>query len=358
MSTTPEPCPVAVVVLQPSTVLLRETVIKRQRLASSVEDPPLVSARTAGIPKPIHSSPPVPELILLSVVLPTMGIALWCIWAAFTTTETLEMVTATEMSPEVAADTAEPPGVVTHAAVFPEATPAAVSPEVPADAAESPEAAALSLIPCMVVAFSNALAACQVMVKGTIAELSAVVETPDGTAVERLEVAASAAEPPEVSVVSTYQLSSYPVTAMEAVCESSSCPVTAMEAVCESSSCPVKAMEAVCESSSCPVTAMEAIYESSSCPVTAMQAVYESSSCPVTAVEAVCELPDCSVTATEAAFEPLPCSEPAEEAISELSLCSELAKVTDRELPVCLVSTNVSEFEQSILPVIAMETLN
>ncbi len=106
MSTTSEPRPVAVVVLQPSTVILRETVIKRQRLASSVEDPPLVSARTAGIPKPIHFSPPVPELIPLSVVLPTMGITLWCIWATYTTTETLETAAATAVSPEVAADAA------------------------------------------------------------------------------------------------------------------------------------------------------------------------------------------------------------------------------------------------------------
>ncbi len=107
------------------------------------------------------------------------------------------------MSPEVAADAAEPPGVVVHAAVFPGATPAAVSPEVAADAAEPTEAAVLPLIPCMVVAPSNALAACHITIKGTITELTAFVETPDGTAVETLEVAASTAEPPEVSVLST-----------------------------------------------------------------------------------------------------------------------------------------------------------
>ncbi len=39
--------------------------------------------------------------------------------------------------------------IVAHDAVFPEATPAAVSPEVAADAAEPPEVAVLSLIPCM-----------------------------------------------------------------------------------------------------------------------------------------------------------------------------------------------------------------
>ncbi len=187
------------------------------------------------------------------------------------------------MSPEVAADAAEPPGVVVYAAVFPEATPAAVSPEVAADAAEPPEAAVLSLIPCMVVAPSNALAACHVTVKGTITELSVFVEAPDGTAVEPLEVAASAAESPEVSVVSTYQLSPCPVMAKEAVCELSPCPVTAKEAVCELSPCPVTAMEAVFESSSCSITAMEAVCELSPCVELATVAINEPSLAHVTA---------------------------------------------------------------------------
>ncbi len=190
-----------------------------------------------------------------------------------------------------------------------------------ADAAEPPEAAVLSLAPCIVVAPNNSCPVCHITVEGTVDKhctcpVNKLYLFPDFTTVEPPEVAVSAAEPSEVSVVKTH------------------------------------------ESSSCPVTAMDAVYESSSCPVTAMDAVYESSSCPVTAMEAVYELPGCSVTATEASFEPLPCSEPAEEAISELSLCSGLAKVTDCELPVCLVSTNVSEFELSILPVTARETLN
>ncbi len=136
-----------------------------------------------------------------------------------------------------------------------------MSSKVAADAAEPPEAAVLSSVPCMVVVPSNALVACHVTVKGTIAELSAFVETPDGTAVEPLEVAASSAEPPEVSVVPTYQLSAYPFTAMEAICELSSCPVTAKEAGCELSPCPVTAKEAICELSPCPVTVMEAVGE-------------------------------------------------------------------------------------------------
>ncbi len=374
------------------------SVLRVPCLVFSVRDAPLVFARAAGIPKPTHFSPSVPELIPLPVVLPTMGIALWCIWAAYTTTEILETAAATKMSPEVAADAAEPPGVVVHAAVFPEATPVAISPEVAADAAEPTEAAVLPLIPCMVVAPSNALAACHVTIKGTITELSAFVETPDGTAVEPLEVAASTAEPPEVSVVSTYQLlpcpvtakeavcelspcpvtakeavcelspchvtakkavcelSPCPVTAKEAVCELSPCPVTAKKAVCELSPCPVTAKEAVCELSPCPVTAKKAICELSPCPVTAMEAAYESSSCPITAMKAVYELPGCSVPATEATLESLPCSEPAEEAITGLSLCPELAKVSEVEPFVCPISICESVFCPTS-PVTTPETL-
>ncbi len=113
-----------------------------------------------------------------------MGIAFWCVWA---------VVAATMMSPEVAADAAEPPEVVALAAVFPEAmVPAAVSPEVAAHAAEPPEAAVLASVPCVVVVPSNTLSACHVTVEGTVAELSLY---PDGTTVESPEVASSAAEP-------------------------------------------------------------------------------------------------------------------------------------------------------------------
>ncbi|ROL53444.1 hypothetical protein DPX16_0601 [Anabarilius grahami] len=80
----------------------REPVTKRQRFASSMEDPLLASVRTAGFPKPIIFSPPALELIPLSAVLPIMGVALWCTWAAYITAE----------SPEVAAYAAEPHEVV------------------------------------------------------------------------------------------------------------------------------------------------------------------------------------------------------------------------------------------------------
>ncbi len=51
------------------------SVLQYPSRVSSVRDAPLVSARAAGIPKPTHSSPPVSELILLTEVLPIMGIA-------------------------------------------------------------------------------------------------------------------------------------------------------------------------------------------------------------------------------------------------------------------------------------------
>ncbi len=137
-----------------------------------MRDAPLVSARAAGIPKPTHSSPPVPALVSLSEALPMMGIALCCVWAAYTTTELPEVATSTVMSPEVVADAAEPLGVVTLAAVLSDAMAlAAASSEVMARAAESPEAAVLVSAPGMVVAPSNALSAGHVAVKETVTEL-------------------------------------------------------------------------------------------------------------------------------------------------------------------------------------------
>ncbi|ROI24877.1 hypothetical protein DPX16_21229 [Anabarilius grahami] len=57
LSTIPESRPMAVGFPEPCSVLSGEAILKRQRLASSVEDPPLVSIRTVGIPKPTHISP-------------------------------------------------------------------------------------------------------------------------------------------------------------------------------------------------------------------------------------------------------------------------------------------------------------
>ncbi len=100
-----------------------------------------------------------------------------------------------------------------------------------AHSAEPPKAAVLTSAPCVMVAPSNAISACNVMVEGTVAELTLYH---DGTTVETPEMAVPAADPLEVSVVSTYEFSSCPVTAMEGVCDSSSCCVMAMEGVCES----------------------------------------------------------------------------------------------------------------------------
>ncbi len=80
-----------------------------------------------------------------------MGMALCCVWAAYTTTELPKVAKSTIMSPEVAADAAEPQGVVILAAVLSEAMAlAAASSEVAAHAAEPPEAAMLVSAPGMV----------------------------------------------------------------------------------------------------------------------------------------------------------------------------------------------------------------
>ncbi len=78
-------------------------------LISSVSDAQLMSAHAAGIPKPAHFNPPVPALIPLSEALPMMGIALCCVWAAYTTSELPQAMAPAAASPEVAAHAAEPP---------------------------------------------------------------------------------------------------------------------------------------------------------------------------------------------------------------------------------------------------------
>ncbi len=130
-----------------------------------------------------------------------MGIALCCVWAAYTTTELLEVAKSTVMSPEVAVHAAEPP-----------------------------EAAVLASAPCVVVAPSNSCPACHKTVEGTVDEhctcpVKELYLFPDVTTVKTPEVAASAAEPSELSVVTIYESLSCSVTAMEAVNESLSCPV-------------------------------------------------------------------------------------------------------------------------------------
>ncbi len=292
------------------------SVLQYPNLVCSVRDAPLVSARAAGIPKPAHFSPPVPALIPLSEALPMMGIALCCVWAAYTTSEL----------PQVMA-------------------PAAASPEVAAHAAEPPEAAVLASAPCIVVAPSNVLSACHVTVKGTVDEHCTCPVTelylfPDVTTVEPPEVAASAAEPPEVSVVTSYESLSCPVTAMEPVCESLSCPVTAMEAVCECSSCPVTAMEAVCESLSCPVVAMEAICELLPCFELTTEAINEPSFAHVTA------------------YELLSCPESAEEAGYELPVPSVTTEEVMGELPYCCIAPLGPVRELLTLPVMNSEIIN
>ncbi len=83
----PEPLHVSAELPESITPRDLRSVLRTPCLVSSVRDAPLVSARAAGIPKSTHVNPPVPELIPLSEVLPMIGIALCCIWAAYTTTE-------------------------------------------------------------------------------------------------------------------------------------------------------------------------------------------------------------------------------------------------------------------------------
>ncbi len=151
----------------------------------------------------------------------------------------------------------------------------------------------------MVVAPKNVLSACYVVVKETVNELNL---SPDVTIVEPPEVAASAAEPPEVSVVPS--------------CESLSCPSMAMEAVDDSSSCPVAAIKAICEPWLRPELTTEVINE----PPFAHATAYQLLTCPESAEEAGCvfpvpsvttegvtgELPDCYIAPLGAACELLP----------------------------------------------------
>ncbi len=87
----PEPIHVSAELPESVTPRDLKSVLRVPCLVSSVRDAPLVSARAAGIPKPIHSSPPVHALVSLSVALPMMGIALlrfgcvhhhWTVWGS------------------------------------------------------------------------------------------------------------------------------------------------------------------------------------------------------------------------------------------------------------------------------------
>ncbi len=250
----------------------------------------------------------------------------------------------------------ESPGIVAFAAVFPEAmAPAAALLEVAAHAAESSEAVVLTSAPCMVVASSNVLSACRVAVVETVTELSLFSNE---TALEPPEVVASAAEPPEVSVVLNYELSSCPLMATEAICELSACPVAARRAVPELSPCPVMAMEAICELSACPVAARRAISELSSCaePVS----VFELSVLPVSIKESEFELfvgPDLiNVSDVEKYVCPI--------SIYETVFCPTSPVTTSEifpELPVgssSLVTAPKPTFEHLTLPVMNSETIN
>ncbi len=79
---------------------------------------PLVSAHAAGILKPFPFMPSCPELIPLSEALPRMGIALCCVWAAYTISELPQWMASAAAPPEVAAHAAEPPQAVVLASAL------------------------------------------------------------------------------------------------------------------------------------------------------------------------------------------------------------------------------------------------
>ncbi|KAL0163860.1 hypothetical protein M9458_039613, partial [Cirrhinus mrigala] len=202
-------------------------------LISSVWNALLASSHAAGIPKPTHLCPPVFELFPLSVALSTMGIALWCVWAAYTTAETPEKATSTEGLPEAAAEATEPPEAV---------VPIPDPPEVAAYAAEPPEAA--SSISALVIIVAST---CELLVR------------------------------PDPASEAVYEC---PVMAVEAVCELSSCSDTAMEAICELRKllpCPELATKAECE----PTVRLGSTDEESET---------ELSVCPNAVVKTECEL--------------------------------------------------------------------
>ncbi len=123
------------------------------------------SVRAAGIPKSTNFDPPIPELFTLSEALTRVGIALCCIWATYTTTGLSQ------------------------------------GRQLPLNL---PKRWKLASTPCKVVVPSN------------------IPSPGQGSTVEPPEVVALAAEPPEVSVVSSCELSSCPVTAKKAAYELSS----------------------------------------------------------------------------------------------------------------------------------------
>ncbi|KAI2651130.1 Serine-rich 25 kDa antigen protein [Labeo rohita] len=207
-----------------------------------------------------HESAPVPPEVAVLVAEPPKG-------ATDTTIE----------SPVVAAFATEPLEVAASTAASSAALmPATVSPEVAAETAEPYKMGRSAITPCTVVAPSNTHLAC-VFMPG-----------------------------PELATEAVYELSVCPVPTMEAINELSARPVTAIKAVSELSARPVTAMEAINELSARPVTAMEAISELSTRPVTAMEAINELSARPVTTIEAVIELsaPSISSAPTETAVKP------------------------------------------------------
>ncbi len=150
-----------------------------------------------------------------------MGIALCCVWAAYTNTELLKRAAATVMSPEAMAPPAAPPEVAAHAA-------------------EPSEAALLASAPCMVVASSNVLSACRVAVVETVTKLSLFSNE---TSNETISAICVCSVTPVIAKETINELSTYPVSIKKSNFEPYVCPVSTKEPDFELPFCPISVTE-------------------------------------------------------------------------------------------------------------------
>ncbi|KAL0195040.1 hypothetical protein M9458_008612, partial [Cirrhinus mrigala] len=232
------------------------SVLRSSSQVSSVRDPPLVSSRATGIPKPAPSSPIIIEILPPAAALPLM--AIWCMWAAHCAPEASSVHESAPVPLEVAAPTAEPPKGASS---------------------------------------TYELSACPVMT------LEAVCEPPAGPE-PATETVYELSPCPELATEAMYEPPAFSVLAMEATYDLSALPATAKDVSCECPVCPVLAMEAIYELFACHVTAMEAVNEPSARPVTAMEAIIEVSARTVTTIVAVYELLALSIKLTETVNRP------------------------------------------------------
>ncbi|KAI2655612.1 Protein FAM71E2 [Labeo rohita] len=122
---------------------------------ASVLDPPLVSVWAASIlVASVPLNPTIKEVLPSTAALPLLSIAIWCVWAAHCAPEVSSDSESVPVPPEVAVLVAElPKGAADTTIESPEVVAyAALSPEVAAEAAEPHKTGTSVLAPCTVVA--------------------------------------------------------------------------------------------------------------------------------------------------------------------------------------------------------------